>query len=99
MDDENEQIAHNSSYSRQKPLNFLANLEFASDKLQSVHRAFAASPYVSLYIRRRNWPKTNCVTSASIFGYGLIGLASRNGDLFFFHDDRQDLFTINQLAV
>ena len=31
MDDENEQIAHNSSYSGQNPLQFSAKLEFAME--------------------------------------------------------------------
>ena len=32
MDDENEQIAHNSSYSGQNPLQFRAKLEFARNR-------------------------------------------------------------------
>ncbi len=33
MDNENKQIAHSSSYPRQKPLNFALNLEFARDTI------------------------------------------------------------------
>jgi hypothetical protein len=32
MEDENEQLAHNSSYSGQIPVQFRANLEFASQR-------------------------------------------------------------------
>jgi hypothetical protein len=38
MEDENEQIAHHSSYSGQNPLQFRAKLEFARHRLNTVRR-------------------------------------------------------------
>jgi len=95
MDDENEQIAHKSSYSGQNPLPFQAKLEFARHTIKLPPKSPNLNAYAERFVRTI---KESCLDQMIFFGEDMLRNAIREL-VTHYHLERNHQGVENRLLV